>query len=154
MFLDTDALGLSLESGLAHGKENEKKGRGDIGNETEVRLVSRIVRALDGACGVKLKDIGVISHYRAQVTRRLKKNAYLKMANEQGLEINTIDTYQGRDKKVSVRGAKDRGGGEVTSWEEIFTCNGNSLRSVANTVPRRRRRSSWFPSSAATRRAT
>ncbi|GMH54542.1 hypothetical protein TrLO_g9325 [Triparma laevis f. longispina] len=107
-FLDTDGLGSELET---------KAGEREIYNKTEVNYVSRIVKALSEKGGISLSDIGVISPYRAQVTRHLKEDPYLHSCTETGgLEINTIDTYQGRDKKVIIISfVKSNENGEVGS---------------------------------------
>jgi superfamily I DNA and/or RNA helicase len=55
--------------------------------------------------GFNLKDIGVISPYSRQVNL-IKK----KLSGYQGVEVNTVDGFQGREKEIiffsTVRGGK------------------------------------------------
>jgi superfamily I DNA and/or RNA helicase len=64
-------------------------------NEQEATLVARFVRALLDAA-IPAADIGVISPYAAQV-RHLREKMALP-----GLEIDTVDGFQGREKEVIV----------------------------------------------------
>lgn len=64
-------------------------------NPEEARLVVRKVEALLAA-GVKPEDIGVIAPYAAQV-RRLRE-----MLRVPGLEIDSVDGFQGREKEALV----------------------------------------------------
>ncbi|GMH86523.1 hypothetical protein TrST_g3744 [Triparma strigata] len=104
-FLDTDGLGADLET----------KAGGEVYNKTETGLISKIVKALGERGGIDLGDVGVISPYRAQVSRYLKADPYLSTCVEtRGLEINTIDTYQGRDKKIiMISFVKSNSNGDV-----------------------------------------
>lgn len=53
------------------------------------------------ACGVNASDIGVICPFRAQI-RLLEECMSLSAWKRGGLEVSTIDRYQGRDKSVIV----------------------------------------------------
>lgn len=73
---------------------------GSIVNETEARLVQDSVRALVG-CGADCNMIGVICPFRAQI-RILAELSMLSSLISAGLELSTIDRYQGRDKTAIV----------------------------------------------------
>jgi DNA replication ATP-dependent helicase Dna2 len=86
----TEFEGLELSSGRVDG--------GGMINDVEVQLIRTLVKGLI-VCGIKESDIGVISPYRAQVNR-LEEDSFLVPAIKAGLEVSTIDRYQGRDKNV------------------------------------------------------
>ena len=72
------------------------KGSGGLTNAVEVKIVRLIVQGLAN-CGVDCNDVGVISPYRSQlklITRALR--------HLPEVEVNTVDSYQGRDKKCIV----------------------------------------------------
>lgn len=128
LFVDTDSMRKSpmastAENGQFEGLEEKQGGRagGKVTNPTEASIVLYIIHGLVAA-GLSPKDIGVISPFRAQV--RLSIPYRLSVRNRQilsahsllvqvhllaenrtmadwvkaGLEISTIDRYQGRDK--------------------------------------------------------
>ena len=107
-FLNTDSLGVDLEVYIARGGAKQegggarKSGNGNVVNPTEIDIVKELVRGLSEACSFDLKEVGIISHYRSQV-KALRGNDYLlECIEDKKLEIATIDTYQGRDKKVII----------------------------------------------------
>ncbi|OAQ73999.2 DNA replication helicase Dna2 [Pochonia chlamydosporia 170] len=67
-----------------------------IVNSAEVRLVSQLVESLL-AVGVPASEIGVMTHYRAQLF--LLKD---QLKGYAGVEMHTTDRFQGRDKEVVV----------------------------------------------------
>lgn len=73
---------------------------GNTVNDTEAMLVSRIVEALVSV-GLSPASIGVICPFNAQI-RLLEESAVMKQHKRDGLEISTIDKYQGRDKDVII----------------------------------------------------
>ncbi|KAJ3416935.1 Tripartite DNA replication factor [Chytridiales sp. JEL 0842] len=85
LFLDTDEVpGSDARVGdLVH-------------NQTEADLVFQITEALIRS-GVEEREIGIISPYRSQ----LKTISY-RLRNRTGLEMLTVDKYQGRDKACIV----------------------------------------------------
>jgi superfamily I DNA and/or RNA helicase len=85
-FIDTAGAGLD--------EEKEPDGESRL-NPGEADLVARKVRALV-EMGVRPEDIAVIAPYAAQV-RRLRQQLAL-----QGLEIDSVDGFQGREKEVVV----------------------------------------------------
>jgi DNA replication ATP-dependent helicase Dna2 len=131
VFLDTDAInsGASLESnGNANGNGNStssgKSLSGTLVNTTESGIVVALVAAL-AVCGCDLGEVGVICPYRSQV--RLLRTALNDSSNHHrssgsnssgnssgssqsaaataaaaGVELNTADKYQGRDKSVII----------------------------------------------------
>jgi ATP-dependent RNA/DNA helicase IGHMBP2 len=85
-FLDT--------AGAGYDEEREPDGESRL-NPREAALAARKVRALLAA-GVRAEDVAVIAPYAAQV-RRLREE--LPIA---GLEIDSVDGFQGREKEVVV----------------------------------------------------
>jgi DNA replication ATP-dependent helicase Dna2 len=69
-------------------------------NSTEASLVQLIVDSLV-SCGMNEHDIGVIVPFRAQL-RLLNSYSAVSRWKEAGLELSTIDSYQGRDKLVII----------------------------------------------------
>lgn len=101
VFVDTDAIGCST-TGAFQGLERSSGRRqgGTIVNDTEVSLVRSIVRSLL-KCGLNSASIGVICPYRSQL-RLLDDDKFLRRMKKTGLEMSTIDRYQGRDKAAIV----------------------------------------------------
>ncbi|XP_070820257.1 DNA replication ATP-dependent helicase/nuclease DNA2 [Chaetodon trifascialis] len=72
--------------------------QGGISNHTEAALIHKLLSLLIKA-GCKPSDIGVIAPYRQQlkiVSAQLRSSVFT------GVEVNTVDRYQGRDKSVIV----------------------------------------------------
>lgn len=72
--------------------------QGGVSNQTEADLVHLLLSLLIKA-GCKPSDIGVIAPYRQQlksISGLLQSPAFI------GVEVNTVDKYQGRDKSVIV----------------------------------------------------
>ena len=67
-------------------------------NEGEVRVTEAVLGALIGG-GASPEDIGVISPYAAQVARI--SDAVFSLV-ERGLEIDSVDGFQGREKEIIV----------------------------------------------------
>lgn len=106
VFLNTDKITLSTASQGAdsvHSLERSigRRAGGSIINETEASLVKDTVSALLG-CGLEPSSVGLICPFRAQI-RLLEACSTLGpwVANG-GLELSTIDRYQGRDKSAVV----------------------------------------------------
>jgi DNA replication ATP-dependent helicase Dna2 len=106
VFLDTDAI---RNSSYSESTESiitpleSTAGRaigGSIVNDTESKLVRITVKGLLD-CGLDSSAIGVISPFRAQL-RRLEECPEISSWKHAGLEISTIDRYQGRDKDVII----------------------------------------------------
>lgn len=75
--------------------EEELEKDGSRFNEAEVKVVKRIVSTLKGL-GVDSEQIGVITPYRAQ-RRRI-----IEVLKDESLEVNTVDSFQGREKDVII----------------------------------------------------
>lgn len=86
-FINTDALPSARE---------EAKGN-RIVNPTEARIVVQLVDALLAA-GVPAAEIGVMTHYRSQLS--LLKHGL--RAHGSSIELHTADRFQGRDKEVVI----------------------------------------------------
>lgn len=86
-FINTDSLPASRE---------EAKGN-RIVNPTEARIVVQLVDALL-ATGVPAAEIGVMTHYRSQLS--LLKHGL--RAHGSSIELHTADRFQGRDKEVVI----------------------------------------------------
>jgi len=85
-FIDTSAkLGL----------ENKIEGRGYT-NPTEVDIVKYLVKRLN-VMKVKKDCIGIIAPYRAQIELLREK-----LESEEGVEIDTVDKFQGRENKIII----------------------------------------------------
>uniref|UniRef100_A0A8C2ZMK2 DNA replication ATP-dependent helicase/nuclease n=1 Tax=Cyclopterus lumpus TaxID=8103 RepID=A0A8C2ZMK2_CYCLU len=72
--------------------------KGGISNHTEAALIHRLLSLLIKA-GCKPSDIGVIAPYRQQLK---SISALLQSSAFTGVEVNTVDRYQGRDKSLIV----------------------------------------------------
>ncbi|KAM7014960.1 DNA replication ATP-dependent helicase/nuclease DNA2 [Tautogolabrus adspersus] len=72
--------------------------QGGVSNHTEAALVHKLLSLLiKGGC--KPSDIGVIAPYRQQLK---SISALLQSSSFTGVEVNTVDRYQGRDKSLIV----------------------------------------------------
>jgi len=92
-------------------------------NESEARLVTRIVRALKDL-GVKSENIGVITPYRAQ-------RDYIKeLIKDEKLEVNTVDSFQGREKDIIIF--------TITSTKDMSFVEDENRLNVAFTRARRK----------------
>ena len=106
VFVDTDQIKtrarLETKQDDFEPLEGKVGGRtgGSIVNATESVLVSSI---LDGLIqgGVDAAEVGVISPFRAQI-KVLEEPAKVQRWKNDGLELSTIDKYQGRDKSVII----------------------------------------------------
>lgn len=105
VFINTDPntttkIGLQCSPIVGLERSLGKKGRGGTVNDTEAKIIGRILIGLF-ACGVPASCIGVISPFRAQL-RLLEDIPGMANWRESGLEVSTIDRFQGRDKDVIV----------------------------------------------------
>jgi ATP-dependent RNA/DNA helicase IGHMBP2 len=82
-------------AGAGYDEEQEPDGESRF-NPQEAALAEKKVRELVAA-GVGAEDIAVIAPYSAQV-RRLRK----LLADVEGLEIDSVDGFQGREKEAVV----------------------------------------------------
>jgi predicted DNA helicase len=72
----------------------EKEGK-SVYNKAEIEYCKRIVEDLKEA-GFSLEKVGIITPYRAQ-------NKYLRLEiKEKGIEIDTVDAFQGREKDIII----------------------------------------------------
>jgi DNA replication ATP-dependent helicase Dna2 len=104
-FLDTDKITRNLSGHLTESicpleVSNSRRASGSIVNETEVSLVQTIIDGLL-SCGLDPSSIGVICPFRAQL-RLLDECSFISTWKKAGLELSTIDRYQGRDKSVII----------------------------------------------------
>ncbi|XP_074522207.1 DNA replication ATP-dependent helicase/nuclease DNA2 [Halichoeres trimaculatus] len=72
--------------------------QGGISNHTEAALIHKLLSLLMKA-GCKASDIGVITPYRQQLK---SISSLLTSSSFTGVEVNTVDRYQGRDKSLIV----------------------------------------------------
>lgn len=100
VFIDTD--GMRENNGLPIDALERKScnGRGSVVNDTELKVVRTLVQIFTDL-GVSSKDIGVICPFRSQL-QLLGKDASISDLKKSGLELSTIDRYQGRDKDVII----------------------------------------------------
>ncbi|XP_070763238.1 DNA replication ATP-dependent helicase/nuclease DNA2 [Enoplosus armatus] len=76
----------------------ESMEQGGISNHTEAALIHKLLSLLIKA-GCKPCDIGVIAPYRQQLK---SISALLQSSAFTGVEVNTVDRYQGRDKSLII----------------------------------------------------
>ena len=77
---------------------------GYVYNDFEAKLILRLVHELlsvYGSGGLNPSQIGIVSPFRKQV-QRIKELIGDELIDGKGLEINTVDQYQGRDKEVII----------------------------------------------------
>ncbi|CAJ1048869.1 DNA replication ATP-dependent helicase/nuclease DNA2 [Xyrichtys novacula] len=72
--------------------------QGGVSNHTEAAIVHKLLSLIIKA-GCKPSDIGVIAPYRQQLK---SISALLQSSSFTGVEVNTVDKYQGRDKSLIV----------------------------------------------------
>ncbi|XP_028459168.1 DNA replication ATP-dependent helicase/nuclease DNA2 isoform X2 [Perca flavescens] len=95
--------------------------QGGVSNHTEAALIHKILSLLIKA-GCKPSDIGVIAPYRQQLK---SISALLQSSAFTGVEVNTVDRYQGRDKSLIifsfVRSTTDEGnlGELLKDWRRL-----------------------------------
>uniref|UniRef100_A0A8C9ZPJ5 DNA replication ATP-dependent helicase/nuclease n=1 Tax=Sander lucioperca TaxID=283035 RepID=A0A8C9ZPJ5_SANLU len=95
--------------------------QGGVSNPTEAALIHKILSLLIKA-GCKPSDIGVIAPYRQQLK---SISALLQSSAFTGVEVNTVDRYQGRDKSLIifsfVRSTTDEGnlGELLKDWRRL-----------------------------------
>ncbi|KAL7460386.1 hypothetical protein ACHAXS_000839, partial [Conticribra weissflogii] len=96
VFLDTDGKSRNMQGSVISnfvGLESD----GPI-NEFELSIIRNIIQALT-LSGLNASSIGVITPFRSQL-RLLNEDLYIKQCKNDGLELSTIDRFQGRDKPV------------------------------------------------------
>lgn len=116
LFLNTDELVVASRTNCV-----DTSVQGQTRNAVEASLVTQIVRSAL-YCGVDPKDIGVISPYRAQL-RFVRQHLG---SGTEGVEVSTVDKYQGRDKECVifslVRRSKETGGSVgrlLSDWRRL-----------------------------------
>lgn len=113
VFVDTDTISLSQRARVSGTQELTP----DSQHAVEARLTELCVRALL-ACGCQPPDIGVITPFRNQ------QRAFRRSISERyGVEVSTIDKFQGRDVKALVVafGSTSKGcvGDLLRDWRRI-----------------------------------
>lgn len=102
VFANTDSAapgaGLEARLGSLRGGVAQPSLRRGICNQTEAVLTAMVVHTLV-RCGVPARSIGVIAPYRAQLQLL---RAMLADATVADVEVETVDRYQGRDKRCMV----------------------------------------------------
>jgi len=93
VFLDTDGRGWLESDGV-------RTGAGGLINDAEASIVEKLVLSMS-ICGVENSSIGVITPFRSQL-RLLNDSLALRESKTHGLEMCTIDRFQGRDKPVII----------------------------------------------------
>ena len=92
----TDSALFLIDTAMANMPESSPGDSCSFANVGEARIACNIVGQLL-ACGVKPEQVGVITTYAKQV-ELLERN----LGNLTGLEIKTVDGFQGREKEVIV----------------------------------------------------
>jgi DNA replication ATP-dependent helicase Dna2 len=91
--------GVQKQMEALEGNVGGRAGRNVI-NRMEVSLVRMVLGGLF-ACGVQLSSVGIISPFRAQL-RILEEDPNIASWKAGGLELSTIDRFQGRDKEIII----------------------------------------------------
>ena len=99
-FLDTDGNKSSPFRSLERKQSSKHGGRGGMVNNAEANLVCSLLQSLV-ACGCNLSSIGVIVPFKSQL-RLIESKDQVGLWKSRGLELSTIDSFQGRDKKVII----------------------------------------------------
>lgn len=102
-FLDTDMVNDKPNNPDEQSKcflESSNNRRSGIVNEAEAFIVISLIKGLV-TCGLDVSSIGVISPFRAQL-RLLDEHESIHNWVKEGLEVSTIDRFQGRDKSVII----------------------------------------------------
>jgi DNA replication ATP-dependent helicase Dna2 len=106
VFVDTDQIRKTHQVYQKHDDFDPLEGKlggrngGSTVNTTESSLVLSIIDGLV-KCGLKVSDVGVISPFRAQI-KVLEGWPNVREWKCDGLELSTIDKYQGRDKSAII----------------------------------------------------
>jgi len=107
VFLNTDMIKVSpinhqTTGASVHFLERTagRRAGGSIVNDTEAALVRDTVATLVGS-GIEPSSVGVVCPFRAQL-RILEECSVLVPLMKAGMELSTIDRYQGRDKAAIV----------------------------------------------------
>jgi predicted DNA helicase len=92
-------------------------------NEREVEVIKEIVYTLKNV-GVKSSEIGVITPYRAQ------RMSIKEVLDDEEIEVNTVDSFQGREKDVIIF--------SITSTKDLSFVDDEKRLNVAFTRARRK----------------
>jgi predicted DNA helicase len=112
-------LGPERPAVFLHVEGRELADGGSRWNEEELKAVVEVVKGLL-KLGVRREEVGVITPYRAQ-SNRLREE--LKNLVEEGLEVATVDAFQGREKDVIVFSATAATGDSVRFVENARRLN-------------------------------
>lgn len=121
-FVNTDGMPMVSETAAAAGQGNTR-GR-KLENQVEARIVTGLVQVLI-AGAVTREEIAVISPFRSQVA--LIQNELSRVVDDaasDGVEVSTIDKYQGKDKDVVIvsfvrSNSENQVGALLTDWRRI-----------------------------------
>jgi DNA replication ATP-dependent helicase Dna2 len=105
MFLDTDKICIDPSNstvGSIYPLENTQSRRvgGSIINDSEASIVQSIMEGFTHS-GVDPSSIGIICPFKAQLRLLDEKESFIEWKRG-GLEVSTIDRFQGRDKPVII----------------------------------------------------
>lgn len=98
-FLNTDPMGIATETRAG---KSSTSGRRRMENQVEAALVAGLIEVMIYG-GIKADDIAVISPFHAQVSliqSQVKLFTRDSSVSLEGIEVSTIDKYQGKDKDV------------------------------------------------------
>lgn len=82
-----------------NGEDKKMKNENSYYNSEEAKIACYIVNALENDCGVKSKNIGIITPYIAQ-SNEIKK--YLNPEQLLNIEVASVDSFQGKEKEYII----------------------------------------------------
>lgn len=92
-------------------------------NDAEVEAITKIVKALK-SLNIRSRDIGIITPYKAQ------RDHIKEALDDEDIEINTVDSFQGREKDVILF--------SITSTKDLHFVNDENRLNVAITRARKK----------------
>ncbi|KAJ1856993.1 DNA replication endonuclease-helicase Dna2 [Coemansia sp. RSA 1822] len=131
--LDASRAAVFVDTDLIRARENRVEGSDSAQNDTEIGIIRALTTMLQ-ACGVEGRNVCVLSPYRAQL-RQLEVEFGIRREPSMietdpvpsvypGIEVHTVDRYQGRDAEVVliswVRSNSGQAVGELLrDWHRI-----------------------------------
>ncbi|GMH85877.1 hypothetical protein TrVE_jg3973 [Triparma verrucosa] len=103
VFGNVGIVKVESEDGAALEERSEGKdgiGEGTFKNSKEAETVAKIIATITNESKVAASDIGVITPYNGQ--KSLLKRILSEQTSSAGVEVNTVDGFQGREKRIII----------------------------------------------------